>query len=70
MARSSAPIHSCPSCLAPLVEIRLGAELVMRSCSRCDSRFWSHGEAVADLGQVLSVVADEDRGRRPARAAH
>jgi hypothetical protein len=63
-------MHSCPSCLAPLVEIRLGADLMLRSCSRCDSRFWSHGDRPADLERVLSVVADEDRGGRPARAAH
>jgi hypothetical protein len=68
MARPSAPIHSCPSCLAPLIEIRLGAELTLRSCSRCDSRFWSHGDQPAHLEQVLSEVARDDRRRRPAAA--
>lgn len=67
MARSSAPVRSCPSCLAPLVEIRLGAELTLRSCSRCDSRFWSRGAEATDLDGVLSVVADDDKRRKPAR---
>jgi hypothetical protein len=65
MARSSAPIHSCPSCLAPLVEIRLGAELTLRSCSRCDSRFWSRNDEAIDLDGVLGAVAET--GRRPLR---
>jgi len=68
MARSSAPVHTCPSCLAPLIEIRLGEELTLRSCSRCDSRFWSRGEATIDLDGALATVAAGDRGRRPLRA--
>jgi hypothetical protein len=50
------------------VEIRLGDELTLRSCSRCDSRFWSHGEEATDLDGVLTVVADDDRRRRPLRS--
>jgi hypothetical protein len=68
MARSSAPVHTCPSCLAPLIEIRLGEELTLRSCSGCDSRFWSRGEEPTDLDGVLSAVADGDRRRRPLRS--
>jgi hypothetical protein len=68
MARSSVPVRSCPSCLAPLVEIRLGAELTLRSCSRCDSRFWSRGDEVTDLDGVLSVVAEDDQRRKPVRS--
>ncbi len=48
-------------------EIRLGAELTMRSCSRCDSRFWSRGDEATDLDGVLSLVADDDKRRKPVR---
>ena len=68
MARSSAPVHSCPSCLAPLIEIRLGEELTLRSCSSCDSRFWTRGVQPTDLDGVLNAVADADQRRRPMRA--
>jgi hypothetical protein len=53
-----------------VVEIRLGAELTLRSCSRCDSRFWSRGDEATDLDGALSAVAAEDQGRRPVRASH
>jgi hypothetical protein len=65
MARSSAPVQTCPSCLAPLVEIRLGDELTLRSCSSCDRRFWTRGDTSTDLDGVLAVVAEGDRRRRP-----
>lgn len=66
MARSSAPIRSCPSCLSPLIEIRLGEELTLRSCSACDTRFWLRDDQETDLGGVLDVVATTDRrGRGP-----
>ncbi|MCU1487001.1 MAG: hypothetical protein JWN67_3747 [Actinomycetia bacterium] len=68
MARSSVPVHTCPSCLAPLVEIRLGEELTLRSCSNCDSRFWTRGDRSTDLDGVLTAVAEGDRRRRPLRA--
>jgi hypothetical protein len=63
----SAP--QCPSCAAPLVEIRLGEELTLRSCSRCDSRWWLRGDSPADLEQVLTTVSDTDGNRRPVRVA-
>lgn len=63
MARSSAPVRSCPACFSPLVEIRLGAELTLRSCSHCDRRYWAHGDRLTDLPGVLSVVAEADRRR-------
>jgi hypothetical protein len=66
MTGSPIPVHACPSCLAPLVEIRLGDELTLRSCSRCDARFWTRGDAVLDLDGVLATVAET--GRRPLRA--
>lgn len=68
MASTTAALH-CPSCTAPLVEIRLGDDLTLRSCSRCDSRWWLRGDRPADLRQVLDVVADSDGGRRTLRAA-
>jgi hypothetical protein len=64
MARSSAPVRSCPSCLAPLIEIRLGDELTLRSCSGCDTRFWSRRDEETDLDGVLSVVSTTGRTRR------
>ena len=58
----------CPSCTAPLVEIRLGEELTLRSCSRCDSRWWLRGDRPADLQQVLSTVSGSDGRRSQLRA--
>jgi hypothetical protein len=70
MARSSAPIRSCPACLAPLIEIRLGQELTLRSCSGCDTRFWTKQDEETDLHDVLAVVSTTDsRGRPPAAAS-
>ena len=62
---------SCPRCSAPLVQIRLasdGSDLVMRSCSRCDGRWWSRDGETADLGDVLGRVAQGHR-RAPRRTA-
>jgi hypothetical protein len=67
MARSSAHVRSCPSCLAPLIEIRLGDELTLRSCSRCDTRFWSRQDEATDLDGVLAAVSANDRRGRAAR---
>jgi hypothetical protein len=55
---------SCPRCAAPLVEIRLAAaasNLVMRSCARCDGRWWSRDGEAADLADVLGSVAQLSR---------
>jgi hypothetical protein len=52
----------CPRCRGPLVaiEIRLsGTDLVMKSCSRCDVRFWSSEGNDLELAGVL--------GHEPAR---
>jgi Zn-finger nucleic acid-binding protein len=49
----------CPRCDAPLVEIRLapgGSELALRSCSRCDARWWLRDGELTDFGRVLSDV--------------
>lgn len=57
-------VTSCPRCASALVEIRLdqaGQEMVMRSCSTCDTRWWSRdGEDVA-LGSVLHAMASAKR---------
>lgn len=69
MARSSSAPAACPTCAAPLVEIRLGVELTLRSCSNCDSRWWSRADQPADLDQVLRVVTATDGRRQPVSAA-
>ena len=49
-------------CRGPLVSISLrieGNEMDMRSCSRCDMRFWQHEGKDVELRDVL--------GREPAR---
>lgn len=65
MARSSVP--PCPTCAAPLIEIRLGDELSLRSCSRCDHRWWRRAEVAAGIDEVLGVVAGGCTLRRAAR---
>ena len=54
---------SCPRCRGPLVVIEIpisGKPLLMRSCSRCDVRYWSdEGGHDVDLTAVL--------GHEPAR---
>ncbi len=57
-------MSTCPRCAAPLVEIRLaaaGSALIMRSCSRCDGRWWSRDGETADLQAVLGSVAQLSR---------
>lgn len=54
-------MHHCPRCHAGrLVEIALNVgerKVRMRSCSRCDTRWWdSDGEGLA-LGGVLELAA-------------
>ena len=52
---------SCPLCHGPLVCITLPVEghaLEMRSCSRCDTRFWKESGSDVDLAEIL--------GREPA----
>jgi hypothetical protein len=59
--------EACPRCDAPLVEIRLapgGAELALRSCSRCEGRWWLRDGKLTDFAGVL---VDVQRDRKPAR---
>lgn len=58
----------CPRCQSPLVEIRLAAgdaALLLRSCSRCESRWWLRDGEVTDFGRVLTDVS----GRRAAASS-
>jgi hypothetical protein len=55
--------RSCPNCTSSLVEIHL-ADLTLRSCSACDSRWWLHADAPAGIEDVLRSVAATGRGRR------
>jgi Zn-finger nucleic acid-binding protein len=64
MASSSSSVLSCPNCTAPLVQISVGSELELRSCSRCDRRWWRRGDAPATIGAVLDVVAESGRAPR------
>ena len=56
MAAPPTPAGPCPVCTAPLVELQLGRQLVLRSCSRCDHRWWFRAEHPTDLDDVLGVV--------------
>lgn len=59
-------VPTCPKCQAVLVNIQLlvdGENLVMLSCSGCDTRSWSLGGEEVDLGRALSEVGDRS-GRR------
>jgi hypothetical protein len=54
----------CSSCATAVVEIQLGQDLILQSCSHCDCRRWLRAGAPALLEQVLSVVG-ETSGKRP-----
>jgi len=60
----SVAITSCPVCTGTLTQIRLGDELMLRSCSACDLRWWQRGELITERGEALALVAADDRGRR------
>src|SRR5207248_2688493 len=55
MAGKIVALSACPSCRSSLVEIRLGDELTLRSCSTCDSRWWHRGDRSTGLQEVLAV---------------
>jgi len=55
-------VLTCPHCDGPLVCIELtleGDPLTMRSCSRCDLRYWDREQGETDLVDLL--------GREPIR---
>jgi Zn-finger nucleic acid-binding protein len=58
------PIDPCPICASPLVSIRLSDQLAMRSCSRCERRWWRRGGDDAPLTSVLADVSILGRRRR------
>jgi hypothetical protein len=55
---------ACPRCDAPLVEITVGRGLILRSCSRCDGRWWRRDGDTVGLDDVLSAVAVADEAAR------
>ena len=67
MARKIVALTDCPHCRHSLVEIRLGDELTLRSCSNCDSRFWHRGDRFTGLDEALAVVSASD-GKLPRSA--
>jgi hypothetical protein len=46
------------------VQLHVGDALVLRSCSRCDNRWWLRDDEPAELVDVLGVVAGSSGGRR------
>ena len=57
-------LPQCPLCSGPLVCISLpveGHEMEMRSCSRCDTRFWREAGEDVELADVLG----RDLARQP-----
>jgi hypothetical protein len=54
-------VSECPTCKRPLVTITMtlsDIELQMRSCSKCDRRFWqSDGEDIELTGMLGRVPA-------------
>ena len=51
----------CPMCAKPLVEIRLAsAAATLRSCNRCDLRWWARDDEPAPLASVLDTLAGPD----------
>ncbi len=61
------PKEHCPRCRAELVQIQLlvdGNNLLMRSCSQCDTRSWSLSGETVDLKRALTEVGVRSgRGR-------
>lgn len=48
---------TCPTCARPVVRIGLvkdGRDVEMRSCSRCDTRWWTVDGLPADPTEVLA----------------
>ena len=58
----SVAITSCPVCTGTLTQIHLGDELMLRSCSACDLRWWQRGEHMTKRVEALAkTVADLQR---------
>ena len=54
----------CERCRTALVEIKLNVadgRMTMRSCSRCDRRFWLVDGEPAELGGVLEQIGSTRR---------
>lgn len=69
VAGEGRPRERCPRCDAPLVVIAVpatsGGALELRSCSRCDARWWSQEGAQVGIDRVLGSL-DTARRRRTA----
>lgn len=53
----------CPRCGHPTIKINLqidGVDLVMLSCSECDSRSWHRGGRPVELAGVLADLSSTD----------
>ena len=57
-------LSSCPACAGTVTQIGLGDELVLRSCSTCDLRWWHRGDRIAPRHEALALVAAGGSGRR------
>jgi hypothetical protein len=55
----------CPRCNAPLVEIAVSADLLLRSCSNCEGRWWVRDGGPVQLGDVLAAVGGPVVARTP-----
>lgn len=62
----SVALTDCPVCAGTLTQIRLGEELVLRSCSTCDIRWWQRGEQMAKRDEAMALVAALPRNRKSA----
>lgn len=55
----------CPCCReATLIEIRLSVashEVMLRSCSACDTRWWHRDGEGSEIGEVLELAAQTRR---------
>jgi hypothetical protein len=53
----------CPRCDAPLVEIAVSPALVLRSCAKCEARWWVRDGSPAGLDDVLAAVGGPGAAR-------
>ena len=61
----------CPRCDAKLVEITIrvdGDDVLMRSCSNCEGRWWYRDGEAMGLDGVLNHISDSDTKRPTASA--
>ena len=54
----------CSSCATAVVQLQLGNDLTLQSCSHCDRRQWLRDGQPAGLDLILSVVGETSGKRR------